>query len=628
MVATGAFEQNIVFAGNEVPGVFLGRGAARLSAAHGIRVGDNAVVLGGTHEAPAHTAALREQGTAIEAVVLPARRRRRRASGARASCAAPCRRRTGARPSTPSRSRWQEAAPSASRATCSRSPRGFTPQENLLRQTYGEPVWACGDVVAPGPVEQVIADAREVGAAAAGGERIELPALGTKTQVCGSDGYVCICYDVTVGEIERSVKEGFRSTELLKRYTTATMGACQGRLCHGQLRELSERFSPGGDAHLTSATTARPPARPLRLEEAVAGNRHHLERRTGLHDTHLGLGARVPVGRAVEARRALRQARRARPDRDPSRVPRRARGRRDHRRRHARQVPRDRARRRRLPRAAVPEPGRRPRAGTPALRPAARRGRRDPRRRNDLPDRRADLLPDGHDLGRRGGRGDHARLARDLGPRRARREPDVRDRGDQRGRPEGAGGPLARLRRRHLEGGASRTSVTAASPSRASPAPRSGSASSARSGGSCTIPRRARPSSGTRCSRPAPPTASRRSGSRPSGCSGSRRATSSSRRTPTSRRRRGTSAWSWAVKLDKDDFVGKAALLRKKDRKTEKLVGFTVDTGRRRALGGRGREGRRQARPDASPRRGSRRRSATGSASPGCRPSAPSRASG
>jgi sarcosine oxidase subunit alpha len=35
----------------------------------------------------------------------------------------------------------------------------------------------------------------------------------------------------------------------------------------------------------------------------------------------------------------------------------------------------------------------------------------------------------------------------------------------------------------------------------------------------------------------------------------------------------------WAVKLDKDDFVGKAALLRKKDRKTEKLVGFTVDKG-------------------------------------------------
>ena len=77
VVATGAFEQNIVFAGNEVPGVFLGRGAARLSAAHGIRVGDNAVVLGGTHEAPAHTAALRSQGTAIEAVVLPARRGRR-----------------------------------------------------------------------------------------------------------------------------------------------------------------------------------------------------------------------------------------------------------------------------------------------------------------------------------------------------------------------------------------------------------------------------------------------------------------------------------------------------------------------------------------------------------------------
>jgi sarcosine oxidase subunit alpha len=291
VVATGAFEQNIVFTGNEIPNVFLGRGAGRLSASNGIRVGETAVVLGGTHEAPAHVAALRSQGTKIAAVVLAEGADDAGFDGARIV-----------------RGRLQEAhgRKTVNAVTIALASGGtervacdvvvlsaaFTPQENLLRQTYSDPVWAAGDVVSPGPVEQVIADARKVGTAAAGGERIELPELGATTHSCGSDGYVCICYDVTVKEIERSVKEGFRSTELLKRYTTATMGACQGRLCHGQLRELTGRFSPGGDPILTSPTTARPPARPLRLEEAVAGNRHHLERRTGLHDTHVALGAR------------------------------------------------------------------------------------------------------------------------------------------------------------------------------------------------------------------------------------------------------------------------------------------------------------------------------------------------
>jgi sarcosine oxidase subunit alpha len=35
----------------------------------------------------------------------------------------------------------------------------------------------------------------------------------------------------------------------------------------------------------------------------------------------------------------------------------------------------------------------------------------------------------------------------------------------------------------------------------------------------------------------------------------------------------------WAVKLDKGDFVGRAGLVRKRDRATEKLVGFRLDAG-------------------------------------------------
>jgi len=114
----------------------------------------------------------------------------------------------------------------------------FTPQENLLRQGTAMPVHAAGDLLAPAPVAESVAHAREVGARAAGGEGAELPELGLKARRCGDDGYVCICEDVSVQDVRNAVTEGFSSTELLKRYTTITMGPCQGRMCHGQMRTL------------------------------------------------------------------------------------------------------------------------------------------------------------------------------------------------------------------------------------------------------------------------------------------------------------------------------------------------------------------------------------------------------
>ena len=48
-------------------------------------------------------------------------------------------------------------------------------------------------------------------------------------RTCGTDGTVCLCEDVAVKDLEVAIDEGIESAELLKRYTTVTMGPCQGR---------------------------------------------------------------------------------------------------------------------------------------------------------------------------------------------------------------------------------------------------------------------------------------------------------------------------------------------------------------------------------------------------------------
>jgi len=43
--------------------------------------------------------------------------------------------------------------------------------------------------------------------------------------------FVCLCSDVSCKDLCDGIAEGFDQIETLKRYTTATMGPCQGRMC-------------------------------------------------------------------------------------------------------------------------------------------------------------------------------------------------------------------------------------------------------------------------------------------------------------------------------------------------------------------------------------------------------------
>src|SRR6201999_2139415 len=73
----------------------------------------------------------------------------------------------------------------------------------------------------------------------------------------GKRCFVCLCEDVTAKDFETAAGEGFDSLELAKRYLTATMGPCQGRMCQlASARALAH--ATGTEVAAVGATTARP----------------------------------------------------------------------------------------------------------------------------------------------------------------------------------------------------------------------------------------------------------------------------------------------------------------------------------------------------------------------------------
>ncbi len=103
--------------------------------------------------------------------------------------------------------------------------------------------------------------------------------------------FVCICEDQTAKDLKYSIDEGFDSIELAKRYTTVTMGPCQGKLCHLSSVRLYARETRT-DEETVGTTTARPPWTPVALS-TLAGRPHEPARRTAMHHRHKDLGARM-----------------------------------------------------------------------------------------------------------------------------------------------------------------------------------------------------------------------------------------------------------------------------------------------------------------------------------------------
>lgn len=262
VVATGAYETPLVFPNNDLPGVMLATAAQRLMHLFGLQPGRRAVIIGADEDRVGELRDdFREKGTEVVAVVS-----NEDVVGA-----------TGGSEVTGLRCRNRKFSCDLI-VVC--GPR--VPDAGLIAQAGGKLEWnqlqgAFVPTALPHNVS-VVGDAA--------GETIS---AAFSPPAAGKRSFVCFCSDVSSKDLCDGVAEGFDHIETLKRYTTSTMGPCQGRMC--QLMTIGICAQETGRSIAdTGVTTSRPPNPSVTLG-ALAGNSHHPIRRTPLHDAHEELGA-------------------------------------------------------------------------------------------------------------------------------------------------------------------------------------------------------------------------------------------------------------------------------------------------------------------------------------------------
>jgi len=262
VVATGATEVLPVFPGNDLPGVMLGRCAADL-AERGAMWRDRVVMAIGHEEGLEHLNAVLDAGVRVVAVVAPSELADRIHGDVRTIRDADVLRAEGKDRVRFAVVRDPDGVTRGIGCDAFALSLGLAPRDDLARMAVaGDPVEVVGDA-----------------------------ALDPATFVDPGEGYVCLCEDVGTTDLRRAWAEGFRSSEILKRYTTATMGPCQGAMCGRHLAAFAA--ARGAAANAAARTTARPPARGVPLEVLAAGVNELIEKRTSLHELHLEAGARL-----------------------------------------------------------------------------------------------------------------------------------------------------------------------------------------------------------------------------------------------------------------------------------------------------------------------------------------------
>jgi sarcosine oxidase subunit alpha len=340
ILATGAIQQPLVFADNDLPGVMLSGGARRLAAAYAVKPGERALVATVDDRGLDDALALHTAG--LEVVVADLRPDGDGGDLARSVTAAGIRLLSG---QTVVRAEGRDRVERAVVARVGADGRaldggttfdcdllavsgGAAPALSLLLQAGGRASYderiaafalddlpdglhAAGAVAGHADAEAAELSGQVAGAEAAAalgrsadgvaGARQRLRS-GRRAPVatppaCAADGrrggkaFVDLDEDVTVKDVKRATLEGYDSLELSKRYTTVTMGPSQGRF--SQLPAARVLAAETGlDLATVGMTTARPPWTTVPMG-VLAGRPFEPAKRSAVHRRHRELGANV-----------------------------------------------------------------------------------------------------------------------------------------------------------------------------------------------------------------------------------------------------------------------------------------------------------------------------------------------
>jgi sarcosine oxidase subunit alpha len=298
VVAPGLIERPYVFAGNDTPGVMLSTAVRRLVNLWAVKPGQRAVVLTGNAEGEAAASDLGEAGVEV-ARVLDARRGENVVQARGGS-------RLGSVELGDGTSVDCDVLVTAI---------GWTAPTSLLNMAGDRPVYspraarflpggalpdnvlAAGGLAGDGSIDEILDHAGAVGRAAAGGAAGPPTPLSVRDHPAlfrsSTHGIVDFSEDVASKDLIAAAHEGYDSIELLKRFTTVTMGAAQGKLetvnAVAVLAEATNRTIAE-----TGTTIWRPPYAPVTLG-ALAGRKLEPVRYSPMQPWHAAHGARPLV---------------------------------------------------------------------------------------------------------------------------------------------------------------------------------------------------------------------------------------------------------------------------------------------------------------------------------------------
>jgi sarcosine oxidase subunit alpha len=337
VVATGQIEQPLVFQNNDLPGIFLGSGLQRLMNLYSVRPGERALVVTTNDSGWAVARDLLDHNVEVVGVVDTRSDGKVRASGVSG-------RRSHTILTAKGNGRVEGAVVVRLDANGNVIPgtelelkcdiialsTGFAPNNALLYQGgckfdydsgqevfvpvhYPPGVRAAGHVIATEGPQALLLEGHVAGLEAAlelggrGDERARQRLANLRHQLAehrpaaarplpdviagGKKKFVCFCEDVTHKDISDAVDEGFDDIETLKRYSTISMGPCQGKMCSMNAIRLCARET-GRPVDDVGTTTSRPPFRPVKLG-VLAGRKLEPVRFSPVHQRHLALGAKM-----------------------------------------------------------------------------------------------------------------------------------------------------------------------------------------------------------------------------------------------------------------------------------------------------------------------------------------------